>query len=109
MRRISSLEARFELQLLAFGIGGHVREYRFSPPRRWMFDFCWPERKIAVELEGGIYSGGRHTRGVGFEKDCEKYNAATKAGWRVLRYTKKSIDDGSAALDVMDLLMKSAA
>jgi len=51
---------------------------------------------IAVECEGGVFSRGRHVRGVGFENDCEKYNAATERGWRVYRYTRRMIDEGRA-------------
>jgi len=63
-----------------------VTEYQFAPPRRWRFDVAIPNEKIAIELEGGIFTGGRHTRGVGFLNDMEKYNAATALGWRVLRF-----------------------
>jgi hypothetical protein len=55
--------------------------------RRWRFDFAWPEQLVAVELEGGIWTGGAHTRGKHYQSDCEKYNAAALRGWRVLRYT----------------------
>ena len=72
------------------------REYRFAPPRRWRLDFVWPARKLAVEVEGGTYTGGRHTRGLGFQKDVEKYNAAALAGWRVLRVTARDIKRGVA-------------
>lgn len=51
---------------------------------------------IAVEVEGGTWSGGRHTRGDGFEKDCEKYNTAALAGWRVLRFTGAQVQSGIA-------------
>lgn len=54
--------------------------------RRWLFDFAFPGGKVAVEVEGGVWSRGRHVSPVGFIKDCEKYNAATVGGWRVLRY-----------------------
>jgi len=56
-------------------------------PRRWRFDFAWPDWKLAVEIEGGVFAHGRHTRGKGYEADCEKYNAAAVLGWTVLRYT----------------------
>jgi very-short-patch-repair endonuclease len=62
-------------------------EFRFFPPRRWRFDIAWPAERIALEIDGGIYSGGRHTRGAGFEGDCRKMNAAVSSGWRVFRVT----------------------
>lgn len=65
--------------------------------RDWAFDFAWPELKLAVEIEGGIWSGGRHTRGKGFDEDCRKYNSAVKLGWRVYRFTRVSIDDERSA------------
>lgn len=58
------------------------REYRFLTTRRWRFDFAWPTLRIAVEIEGR----GRHQTVVGFRNDCEKYNAALRLGWRVLRF-----------------------
>lgn len=64
-----------------------VREYRFDKIRRWRFDMAWPEHMVAVELDGGVYSGGRHVRGKGFEGDLEKMNAAMAQGWRVFRFT----------------------
>ena len=63
------------------------QEYRFHKTRRWRFDFAWPDAMVAVECEGGTWSRGRHVRGKGFEKDCEKYNEATAQGWRVFRVT----------------------
>ena len=72
------------------------REYRFAPPRRWRFDFAWPELALALEVEGGIWIQGRHTRPTGFAKDLEKYNTATLLGWRLLRVTPEMVQDGSA-------------
>lgn len=68
-------------------------EHRFAPPRRWRFDFVHHASRIAIECEGGVYTGGRHTRGAGFEKDAEKYNTATALGWRVFRVTRKMLED----------------
>ena len=72
------------------------REYQFAPPRRWRFDFAFPGLMLAIEVEGGTWVSGRHNRGLGFERDCIKYNKATLLGWRVLRFTRGMIDDGTA-------------
>jgi hypothetical protein len=65
----------------------------------WRFDFAWPEHgKVAVETEGGTFSDGRHTRGAGYAEDCAKYNAATLAGWRVLRYTTDMLENDPAGV-----------
>jgi len=53
--------------------------------RKWRFDFAWPEHKIALEVEGGIFTRGAHGSITGITRDIEKYNAAACLGWRVLR------------------------
>ena len=72
------------------------REYRFHDTRRWRFDFAYPDKKIAIEVEGGVYRGGRHTRGKGFTNDCVKYNTANELGWTVYRYTTEQVQKGEA-------------
>jgi very-short-patch-repair endonuclease len=96
---MSQLESTLAFQLRVCRVPAPEREYVFAPPRRWRFDFAWPERKLAVEVEGGMWAkgGGRHQRGKGFEADCEKYNAAALAGWMVLRVTEKHVHDGQAS------------
>jgi hypothetical protein len=71
-------------------------EYRFHPERRWQFDFAWPGAMAAVEVEGGIWSKGRHVRGNGYEDDCKKYNAAALLGWRVFRCTPGMLSENAA-------------
>lgn len=73
-----------------------VTEHRFAPPRRWRFDLAWPAHKVAVEIDGGTWIGGRHTSGSGFEKDAEKLNEAAILDWMVLRVTPRMVDDGRA-------------
>lgn len=102
----SELEETLAFQSMAAGLPRPEREYRFCTERRWRFDFAWPESNLACEVEGGTWSRGRHTRGAGFEKDCEKYNAATLDGWRVLRVTGKMITDGTA-LDAIEALIRT--
>ena len=69
------------------GLPRPEREWKFEVKRRWRFDYAWPERMVALEVEGGVWTGGRHTRGAGFLKDVEKYNRAAVLGWRLLRVT----------------------
>ena len=73
-----------------------IPEFRFHPTRRWLFDYAWPDQKIALEIEGGVWIGGRHNRGAGFLKDMEKYNAAAILGWRLIRATPSMIASGEA-------------
>lgn len=92
----SDLELTLHWQLIQEKITGYTMEYRFHPTRMWRFDFCWPQEKIAVEVEGGTWSGGRHTTGSGFRKDCEKYNHAAKMGFYVFRFTGDMVKKGEA-------------
>jgi very-short-patch-repair endonuclease len=62
-----------------------VEEHKFHPTRKWRFDYSLPEHKIAIEIDGGVYGGGRHNRGSGFINDCEKFNEATALGWYCYR------------------------
>lgn len=84
----------FQLQLL--GLPLPVREYRFHPTRKWRFDLCYPDNRLAIEIEGATYSGGRHVRGKGYEEDCLKYDEAAIAGWAVLRFTGPMVEEGRA-------------
>lgn len=78
------------------GLPEPVAEYRFARPRRWRFDLAWPDNLVALEFEGGIHTGGRHTTGVGYQLDLEKYNQAALRGWRVLRVSHAQVDDDTA-------------
>jgi len=83
-------------QIHLAGLPPPEREYRFAPPRRWRADFAWPDDGVLLEVEGGVHRQGRHTRGAGFEADCEKYNSAELGGWTVLRVTAKHVRSGEA-------------
>lgn len=112
--KVSKLEAQFIALWESISTIKLVPEYRFHPARNWRFDFADPGSKVAIEIEGGIYckskksktteynsggtrvihtetdnrTGGRHNTGKGFKEDCEKYNAATMLGWKVIRLTE---------------------
>jgi hypothetical protein len=76
-------------------------EHRFHPDRRWRFDVAFPARMIAAEIDGAVWTQGRHTRGRGFIKDQEKTNEAQLLGWRVFRFVPDDLDSGRF-FDVMD-------
>lgn len=76
----------------AMGCGTPIPEYCFDEKRRWRIDYAWPGIRLALEVEGGVWSNGRHTRGSGFLGDLEKYNSLTEHGWYLLRYQPNKID-----------------
>jgi len=86
----------------------HVREHRFSKTIGYRFDIAIPELKIAVEFEGGIFSGGAHTRGKGYAKDCRKYNLAELDFWSVLRYTPDDARDLNWEFTIADEIKRFA-
>lgn len=89
-------EQELEKLLEHDGFPAPVREHRFHPRRKWRFDFAWPDHGLAVEVEGGVYTQGRHTRGRGFTQDAEKYNEAALLGWTVIRVTPEHVTHGQA-------------
>jgi len=93
---MSDLEDQLLFQIRVFQLPTPEREYRFKDGRRWRFDLAFPFHRLAVEVEGGTWVSGRHTRGSGFEKDCEKYAEAAILGWRTIRVTGNMIKDGRA-------------
>lgn len=109
---MSDAETLLSVQLQQAGIP-FEREYRFAPPRRWRADFGllnhseWylldafeiPLVELVdtlVEIDGGGYIAGRHSRGAGMEKDAEKQSAAAILGYRVIRCTPAQVNDGRA-------------
>ena len=106
---INVAETLLAAQLSQAGIP-FEREYRFAASigRRWRADFLaigvsvdplritdWSKNPVVlVEIDGGAFIGGRHSRGAGVEADCEKTSAAAILGYRVIRATPKQVEDG---------------
>lgn len=68
-----------------------IAEWRFSLSRKWRLDYAWPDYKVGVEVNGGVWSRGRHTRGKGYINDLEKLNEAQILGWIVLQFTPQQM------------------
>ena len=118
----SSLEVTLALQLRALRAPEPIIEYRFAAHhvggpgkglrerlraarlQDWRFDLAWPALMFAVEIEGGAWTGGRHTRGKGFEADLVKYGAAQLLGWTIYRCGSALVKSGGAAQTIVRLL-----
>ncbi len=87
-RAAAEAERMWTLQRFEWaGLPAPTPEYRFDPDRAWRVDWAWPEHRLALEVEGGVWTRGRHTRPSGYLKDLEKYNRLAVLGWRLLRTT----------------------
>lgn len=83
-------------QCVAIGLPQPETEVRFHPTRKWRADYLWRSEKLIVEVDGGVFVQGRHSRGVGVEKDCEKFAEAMVLGYRVMRVTTRHVKNGQA-------------
>lgn len=88
------------------GLGVPIPEYKFDPERKWRFDYAWLANLVALEIEGGAWTRGRHTRGGGFIGDMEKYNRAAALGWRIVRCTPKQFENGDVMADLAEAMTK---
>lgn len=71
--------------------GQWVSEHKGIEGRKFRFDCANPSKKIAIEIEGAIWTYGRHNHPLGYIQDLEKYNLAVLSGWKVLRYTTDTV------------------
>lgn len=106
--------AVFAAQIGMVGLPAPVRELRFAAEatggtgkgsrarlaaagmQDWRFDLAWPDKRVAVEVDGGGFVNGGHNRGAHMESDCAKLSTAVALGWRVLRVTPRQVKDGRA-------------
>jgi hypothetical protein len=101
MQPQNALAAKFEHLWTEWGGPALTKEYKFSAARRWRLDYyiesASGSKRFGIELEGGLYSGGRHSRPAGYRGDIEKYNAAAMAGITVLRLGTGQVDAAHVA------------
>lgn len=91
-------ETALAWQCRVAGLVEPLREYRVCEGRRFRFDLAWPVQRVALEIDGGVWISGRHSRGAGITSDCEKFSLAAIHGWRVLRVTGAMVRSGKALL-----------
>ena len=90
-------DAERAFQTIWISLGGPLleREQTFHDERRWRVDFMHRITNTIIEIEGGIWSSGRHLRPQGYINDCKKYVAAQLEGWEVfsLAYPNMVVDE----------------
>ena len=103
----SNLEAMFWLQLRAAGIQeGWTQQVKAVPGRQFKFDFCHAERRILVEVQGGNYQHGAHSRPMGLKRDYTKANLAQRHGWKIYQFDGDMVNDGEALDWVIEEMTK---
>lgn len=92
----SELEMMLLVRLERAGLPTGVGQHRIVPGRMFTWDRCWIEQRVCVEVQGGIWTKGGHSSGVGIERDCLKASMAAALGWRCLPITRSMIESGEA-------------
>lgn len=100
----SGREAIFYALLKQSGLPMPVPEYRFHPVRKFRLDYAWPESRVGLEVDGGVWVGGAHGRGTGIVRDQEKTNLAAGLGWRILRCTPSKLTHTDTLAYITDAL-----
>lgn len=82
-------------------------EYQFHEERKWRIDYFFENeengKKVALEVEGGVWNYGRHNRAEGFLRDMEKYNALATQGIFLLRVLPKNL----ITTDTIEMIRKT--
>jgi len=116
-RRRSQGEITLSRHIAWEGLPEPELEYHWARDegRRFRFDFAWPNRLLAVEVDGGKFMirRSRKQRGrmvvVGAHnrrEDLERQNLAARLGWTVLRYTPDMVAKGEAIRELKAMLLR---
>jgi len=105
-KRTNAYAVTFSAWCRAVGLQEPVPEYRFHPERKWRFDFAWPDKKVALEIQGGIWVAGFHSGGTGQYGDMEKLNEAAAMRWAVLQVEPRKICTAKTAELLRSVLSK---
>lgn len=89
------IKAAFACDLTRITGVKHEFEYRFAAPdRQWRSDIAFPSVKVAIEIDGGLWTYGRHNRAASMLGDMEKGNGYAARGWLVFHTPWEWIEGG---------------
>lgn len=101
---MTDLENTLLFQMSLMGLDPE-REYKFHPDRKFRADFAFPDRKLIIEVNGGIWMAkSGHSTGKGIQRDYQKANAAQLLGWTYLQYTAEEIESGTALQEIINFI-----
>ena len=104
---MTDLEALLLWQLKDAGLPEPKTQYQFHPQRRWLADFCWPESRLIVEVNGMTHVASRgHTSYSGIHRDYEKANGAQDMGYRYYQFDREMIEDGTAIRTICEAMRR---
>lgn len=81
---------------VAHGLPEPQTEVVFAPGRKFRADYLFPQQKVIVEQNGGIWTKGGHSSGRGLLRDYEKLNLAQMLGFRYFVFTPQQLESGEA-------------
>lgn len=112
----SDAEDTLAFQLRAVNIPT-VRQFKYSPDRKFAADFCIPHAMLLIEVQGGIHSfrrtrkdgteyegPGAHGSVSGILKDNERLLEAMVNGYKLIRVTPQQVTDGVALQQIERVL-----
>jgi hypothetical protein len=109
--KVNKGEELFAFQAGVCNLPAHERNYRFHPTRKWEIDFAWPQFKIGLEIQGGIWgksaddkTGGAHGHPIGITRDMHKHNALLALGWSVYLFAPADVKNGKAVKHLESVL-----
>lgn len=106
MRKKNPINEALKKELVGFlrkSIGEVIEEAVFNKimdtGRQYRADYLILDKKIIIEVNGGQYNGGRHTRAgavkgevyTQYENDLNKLNLAQKHGFRIFQFTYQQL------------------
>lgn len=98
-------EQTLAYQCIADKLPAFIQNYVFMKERKFELDFAWPEYRVGVEIQGGVFNSktGAHGSPLKILRDMEKSNLLVLCGWKVLRYTPQDVSCGIAVAALKQL------
>lgn len=113
-KRREEHEQKLAFEIRAFKLPEPITQHRWATellnakgrPRQFRADFAWPQFKLLVEVQGGIWrpGGGAHSGGIAIERDIDKQQCAVLLGWFLFPVTTDDVKSGKAIGQVMHAL-----